>query len=103
MLVDAISRKYYTAETSWLWDISFEMLEGSKVQNIYLTGKYAYDLGVRFEEAGITTAKIIVEPDLDRMAEAIKAKTGRMIYAVTCFSDKEKLYERVTLDPDSVK
>ena len=51
----------------------------------------------------ITTAKIIVEPDLDRMAEAIKAKTGRMIYAVTCFSDKEKLYERVTLDPDSVK
>ena len=103
VLVDAISRKYYTAETSWLWDISFEMLEGSKVQNIYLTGKYAYDLGVRFEEAGITTAKIIVEPDLDRMAEAIKAKTGRMIYAVTCFSDKEKLYERVTLDPDSVK
>ena len=95
ILVDAISRKYYTSETSWLWDISFEMLEGSNVQTVYLCGKYAYDLALRFEFAGIQTAKIVVEPDLDKMAEAIKQPTDNALYAITCFSDKEKLYDRV--------
>ena len=94
ILVDAISRKYYTSETSWLWDISFEMLEGSQVDNIILSGKYAYDLALRFEYAGITTAKVVVEPDLDKMVELLKAAETEHLYCVTCFSDKEKLLTR---------
>ena len=72
LIVDAISRKYYTSETSWLWDISFEMLENTKVERIFLSGKYAYDLALRMEFAGINTAEIIVEPDLDAMAEKLR-------------------------------
>ena len=95
IMVDAISRKYYTAETSWLWDISFEMLEGSSVEKIILTGKYAYDLALRFEFAGITTAEVIVEPDLDEMAAQLRALPEETkLYCVTCFSDKEKLLSR---------
>lgn len=93
VLVDAISRKYYTSETSWLWDISFELLEGSAVEKIILTGKYAYDLALRFEYAGITTAEIVVEPDLDKMSEMLKNAKNKL-YCVTCFSDKEKLLSR---------
>lgn len=95
ILVDAISRKYYTAETSWLWDISFELLEGSSVKNIILTGKYAYDLALRFEYAGITTAEVVVEPDLDKMAQMLHQAAETKLYCVTCFSDKEKLLSRV--------
>ncbi len=102
ILVDAISRKYYTAETSWLWDISFELLEGSNVERIILTGKYAYDLATRFELAGITTAQVIVEPDLDRMGQLIR-QNAEMIYAVTCFSDKEKLFARVDVQTPTAK
>lgn len=95
IIVDAISRKYYTSETSWLWDISFEMLENTGVKQILLTGKYAYDLAQRFEYAGITTAEITVEPDLDAMAELLRAQPkGRKLYCVTCFSDKDKLLNR---------
>jgi len=95
IIVDAISRKYYTAETSWLWDISFELLEGSSVEKIILAGKYAYDLALRFEFAGITTAEIIVEPDLDEMAAQLRALPEETkLYCVTCFSDKEKLLSR---------
>jgi len=95
IIVDAISRKYYTAETSWLWDISFELLEGSSVEKIILAGKYAYDLALRFEFAGITTAEIIVEPDLDKMAAQLRALPEETkLYCVTCFSDKEKLLSR---------
>ena len=95
ILVDAISRKYYTAETSWLWDISFEMLNNTSVKKIILTGKYAYDLALRFQSANIQTAEVIVEPDLDKMGQLIAEKTDNALYAVTCFSDKEKLFDRV--------
>ena len=103
ILVDAISRKYYTAETSWLWDISFEMLRNTNVNRIILTGKYAYDLALRFENAGITSAMIITEPDLDKMAALIKEKSDNKLYAITCFSDKEKLLSRVTAQAPGVK
>lgn len=95
LIVDAISRKYYTSETSWLWDISFEMLENTKVERIFLSGKYAYDLALRMEFAGINTAEIIVEPDLDAMAEKLrKLPDDQKLYCVTCFSDKDKLLNR---------
>lgn len=102
IIVDAISRKYYTSETSWLWDISFELLQGSNVQTIILTGKYAYDLAVRLELANITSAKIIVEPDLDKMGKLIQEPTEK-VYAVTCFSDKEKLFGQVQVHSPTAK
>lgn len=94
IIVDAISRKYYTTETSWLWDISFGLLEGSNVERIILSGKYAYDLALRFEYAGITTAEVVVEPDLDKMVGLLRDLPETKLYCVTCFSDKEKLLSR---------
>ena len=92
IIVDAVSRKYYTSETSWLWDISFEMLQNTNVERIVLAGKYAYDLALRFEFAGITTAEIMVEPDLDVMSHKMHdLPHGTKFYCVTCFSDKDKL------------
>ena len=97
ILVDAISRKYYTAETSWLWDISFQMLKNSNVKTIYLTGKYAFDLGLRFEVMDLGDKEVIVEPDMDKMAAAISDAEGRKLYTVTCFSDKDKFLRRVEM------
>ena len=96
IIVDAISRKYYTSETSWLWDISFEMLESTNVERIILSGKYAHDLAQRFEYAGITTAEIVVQPDLSAMADMLKSETDRKLYCITCFSDKDKLLNNCT-------
>lgn len=92
IIVDAISRKYYTTETSWLWDISFEMLKNSQAKQIVLSGKYAYDLALRFE---LTDIPATVEPDLDKMAQILEMPEAGQIFAVTCFSDKEKLLSRV--------
>lgn len=97
VIVDAISRKYYTTETSWLWDISFEKLRGSRVRKILLTGKYAYDLGARFDMADWGDTEIIVEPDLNRMGQMIAQPMDLKLYVVTCFSDKDKLYSHVTV------
>lgn len=103
IIVDAISRKYYTAETSWLWDISFQLLEGSAVERIILTGKYAYNLALRFELANIQSAQVIVEPDLDKMAAMIREPDCGKIFCVTCFSDKDKLFDRVQVQTPTAK
>ena len=91
IIVDAISRKYYTAETSWLWDISFEMLKNSNLKQIILSGKYAYDLALRFEYVELGNIPVVTEPDLDKMAQMIRELNDTKLYCVTCFSDKDKL------------
>ena len=95
IIVDAISRKYYTAETSWLWDISFEMLKNSNLKQVILSGKYAYDLALRFEYVDLGNIPVVTEPDLDKMATMLAQENAGAIFAVTCFSDKEKLLNRV--------
>ena len=40
IIVDAISRKYFTSEVSWLWDIDFEKLADNKIARIVLAGRY---------------------------------------------------------------
>ncbi len=97
IIVDAISRKYYTTETSWLWDISFEKLENSNVEKILLCGNYAYDLATRFEMTNIDPSKIKVMTDLDEMASEISKPSDGKLYAITCFSDKDKLFSRVKI------
>ena len=97
IIVDSISRKYYTTETSWLWDISFEMLKSSRAKKILLCGSYAYDLAVRFGCTDIDRSIIEVIPDLDIMAQRLRDPDAGKLYAVTCFSDKGKLFERVDL------
>lgn len=95
IIVDAISRKYYTAETSWLWDISFQMLKNSNLKQVILSGKYAYDLALRFEYVPMGNIPVITEPDLDKMAVSLAEPEAGPIFAVTCFSDKDKLLSRV--------
>ena len=38
VIVDAVSRKYFTSETSWLWDIDFDLLNTPQVGRIVLSG-----------------------------------------------------------------
>jgi len=38
IIVDAVSRKYFTSETSWLWDIDFDQLNVPHVKRVILSG-----------------------------------------------------------------
>ena len=53
IIVDAVSRKYFTSDVSWLWDIDFEMLNNENVREIVLAGTYVNDLALRFEHTDI--------------------------------------------------
>ena len=94
IIVDAVSRKYFTSETSWLWDIDFELLNADCVKNIIIAGKYVHDLSIRLKYANVDKSKILEEPDLDKMMQKVKESKNENIYVVTCFSDRMKFMDR---------
>ncbi|WP_455582013.1 MurT ligase domain-containing protein [Dysosmobacter sp.] len=91
VIVDAVSRKYFTSETSWLWDIDFDQLNREQVRRVVLAGRYCNDLAERFSFTGIPSEKIEVQPDIAAAAQALRCGGSEQLYAVTCFSDRDKL------------
>ncbi len=89
-IVDAVSRKYFTSDVSWLWDIDFEMLDCENVHNIILAGKYCNDLAVRFSYTSISQEKIKIFEDIGKAYEYLDSDREEYIYTITCFSDKNK-------------
>ena len=98
VIVDAISRKYFTGETSWLWDIDFDRLNCGHVQRVMLCGKYCNDLAVRFKYAHVPADRIEVGEDVHRMADWLRDNGDEDVYVVTCFSDRDKLLSLVERD-----
>ena len=94
LIVDAVSRKYFTSETSWLWDIDFELLKSKSVKKVILGGKYVHDLVTRMEYAGIDSEKIIAKSDLDELMKEAKENSVGKVYVITCFSDRMKFLNR---------
>jgi len=94
-IVDAVSRKYFTSETSWLWDIDFEKLNTSCVKKVILAGKYVHDLKARFAYSDIDMKKVIAVQNLDQMMPEVKEQAEGEIYVITCFSDRMKFMSRI--------
>ena len=93
VIVDAVSRKYFTSETSWLWDIDFDLLDVPHVREIVLSGRYCNDLAERFSFTGLKNWR--VQPDIAAAAAELKTAGTGEVYAVTCFSDRDKLLSHV--------
>lgn len=95
ILVDAISRKYFTSETSWLWDIDFDGLNIPNVKNVVLAGLYASDLAERFEYTSVNKNIVHVEKDIQKALDYLKDNTNGYKYVLTCFSDMSKVLDKV--------
>ena len=89
-IVDAVSRKYFTSDVSWLWDIDFEMLQSDNIHSVILAGKYCNDLASRFSYTDIPQEKITVVEDIGEAYGLLKNDRQEYIYVITCFSDKGK-------------
>ena len=98
VLVDSISRKYFTGETSWLWDIDFDRLNAPHIGKVMLYGKYCDDLAVRFKYSQLPAEKIQVGEDARAAADSLRESGDEDVYVVTCFSDRDKLLDCVDRD-----
>lgn len=97
IIVDAVSRKYFTSDVSWLWDISFEQFKSKNVRKIYLAGTYVNDLAVRFTYSGISLDKVQLLDTVEQAVEALNNDRKEEIFVITCFSDKDKFLEKVAV------
>ena len=96
LILDDVSRRYFTVETAWLWDIDFELLKSDSVKKIIIGGRYVHDYTTRIEFAGVDMKKVVGFEDLDDMMKEVKEKPkGDIIYLVTCFLDKTKFIARI--------
>ena len=93
VIVDAVSRKYFTSETSWLWDIDFDQLNAPHVKRVVLAGRYCNDLAERFSYTDLDNWS--VEPDIAAAAAELKSNGDEELFVVTCFSDRDKILSRV--------
>ncbi len=98
IIVDAVSRKYFTSDVSWLWDIDFEMLGSPNIHQIVLAGKYVNDLAVRFSYTDIPQEKIKLFESIDKAVDHLDSGRKEYIYVITCFSDKGKFLGKVNGD-----
>ncbi len=98
VIVDAVSRKYFTGETSWLYDINFSLLASERIGRVYLAGAYVNDLAMRSELAGIPKEKTVLLDSLDGMSRAFEESSE--LYVITCFADRDKFLSRL---PETAK
>lgn len=91
VIVDSISRKYFTGETSWLWDIDFDQLNCGHVRKVMLYGRYCNDLALRFAYTGVPAEKLDIGMDVRAAAALLEDQGDEDLYVVTCFSDRDKL------------
>ena len=87
IMVDSISRKYYTSETSWLWDIDFGILADESVKNIVLAGRYVNELAARFAMTEVSQGIIGCVGDRAGLRDHIERGTTGDVFLLTCFSD----------------
>ncbi len=95
IIVDAVSRKYFTSETSWLWDIDFDLLNCDHVKKVILSGQYCNDLAERFSFTSLPADRWSVQPDIAAAAAELAESGREELYVVTCFSDRDKLLAHV--------
>ena len=99
IIVDAVSRKYFTGETSWLWDIDFDRLSLDSVGKVYIAGKYVWDIAQRLDYSCVAKEKIKVLQDLDEIRQMLR-DDREDLYVITCFSDRDKFISRL---PDNAE
>lgn len=95
LIIDDISRKYFTSDTSWLWDISFEILKNKNVKKIIVAGKYISDVAVRLENAGIDMEKVTLRRSIETAVSCLRFKSEGDLFVMTCFSDVAKFLKEV--------
>ena len=95
LIIDDISRKYFTSDTSWLWDISFDYLSSDNVKKIVVAGKYINDVAARFSYAGIDMNKVTLISETPEAIRYMGENVEGKLFALTCFSDEGKLLKEV--------
>ncbi len=81
-------------DTSWIWDVEFENIHN--LERVILTGKRAYEAGIRFKLSEVTD-NIVVEKDVEKAIDLLLEEDGDKYIISTytgLFSTRELLLRK---------
>ncbi len=73
-------------DVSWIWDVNFENLKNSDIDEVYVSGLRAFDMAVRLKTAGIPSSKLIIEEDYEKLTSKIKNGKNKKLYVLATYT-----------------
>ena len=73
-------------DVSWIWDVDFEKLTETKIDEVYISGLRAYDMAVRLKTAGLNPNKFVIEEQYEALTEAIKNSNCDKLYILATYT-----------------
>ena len=73
-------------DVSWIWDVDFEKLTETNIDEVYISGLRAYDMAVRLKTAGLDPNKFVIEEQYEALTEAIKNGNCDKLYILATYT-----------------
>ena len=73
-------------DVSWIWDVDFEKLTETNIDEVYISGLRAYDMAVRLKTAGLNPNKFVIEEQYETLTEAIKNGSCDKLYILATYT-----------------
>ena len=73
-------------DVSWIWDVDFEKLTETNIDEVYISGLRAYDMAVRLKTAGLNPNKFVIEEQYEALTEAIKIGSCDKLYILATYT-----------------
>lgn len=73
-------------DVSWIWDVDFEKLTETNIDEVYISGLRAYDMAVRLKTAGLNPNKFVIEEQYEALTETIKNGSRDKLYILATYT-----------------
>lgn len=73
-------------DVSWIWDVDFEKLTETNIDEVYISGLRAYDMAVRLKTAGLNPNKFVIEEQYEALTEVIKNGSCNKLYILATYT-----------------
>lgn len=73
-------------DVSWIWDVDFEKLTETNIDEVYISGLRAYDMAIRLKTAGLNPNKFVIEEQYESLTEAIKNGSCDKLYILATYT-----------------
>lgn len=73
-------------DVSWIWDVDFEKLTETNIDEVYISGLRAYDMAVRLKTAGLNPNKFAIEEQYEALTESIKNGSCDKLYILATYT-----------------
>lgn len=73
-------------DVSWIWDVNFENLANTNLDEIFISGLRAYDMAVRLKVSGLNSDNFILDENYEGLTEKIKNGKNNKLYILATYT-----------------